>query len=635
MGAMQKFRGWCRGRSSIVGMVVSLALAIACMAVSGLVLRDAGNVTVFDATTETSRGAKVALRVYKPAAASQEAKAPAIVFAHGLSTNKESYAQYGMELAKRGFVAVTPDLINHGSSDVLSQAEFIGPYELNDAYGAYAAVRWVKSLPYVQSDRIGVAGHSVGGQAANNAVRLDNEEATQSIQAVYLVSSEPMYMDENKTWANIYGNRDVGVYYTTYDHVYFSTVNADGTPVPAADWLTSDSAKSLFSFGDDPAGFKGDAVVPGQWYERKIDGRTAVREVTQADDIHPYAQGGADPVAAVCDFFQASFGSPRYILGARQTMGWYQLFNVTGLLCVLAFAVYLVGSLTHLRLFASLKAGANAELAPAPADRPGKAWFWGLTVLNCAFAFVSISVIFKLGLGYFNTPVLAQQPSNIYAFWALANGLFMFATSFLSYALYARRHGATMRGWGLRIPWRDFGKSLLVVAIALLGVLALVELANRVFLTDLRYYLWGLRDVPAQVLPTFLAYLPFFLVFGMSVSVALNSAYHCRIAREKEWVNDLFFAVMNVIPALVITLVGYWIFAQTKVAPTIFGSNYTFTYTINAIPVFPVIVVFIRRVFKRCNNPYIPGLLAGVLMCWLQTACSVTIHALMYFGPLP
>ncbi|NMM94235.1 alpha/beta hydrolase [Bifidobacterium oedipodis] len=634
MSATHRLREYTRGKTSIIGMIAALIAAIICMSLSGLVLRDAGNITVFDDATSTSAGAKVALRVYKPAGASDEAKAPAIVFAHGLSTNKESYAQYGMELAKRGFVVVTPDLINHGSSDVRPQSEFLGPYTDNEAYGMYAAVRYVKDLPYVQSDQIGVAGHSVGGQAANNAVRLDNEEATQSIQAVYLVSSEPVYKDQDQEWANVYGNRDVGVYYTTYDHVYFTTVNADGTPVKAADWLTSDSAKSLFSFGDDPADFAGDQVVPGQWYEREIDGRTAVREVTQANEIHPQAQDGDGAVAAVCDFFQASFEAPRYRLGANQTVRWYQLFNVLGLFAVLAFAINLIGSLTHLKLFASLRAGENASLAPPPADRPGKIWFWGLTIANCAFAFVSISLIFKFGLGYFNTQVLAQQPSNIYAFWALANGLFMFLTSFVSYRLYARKHGATMRSWGLRIPWRDFGKSLLVVVIALLGILAMVELANRVFRTDFRYYLWGLRDVPMQVWPTFLAYLPFFLVFGLSVSIALNSAYHCRIAHEKEWVNDLFFAVMNMVPALLITVIGYWIFAQTKVAPTIFGSNYTFTYTINAIPVFPVIVVFIRRAFKRCNNPYIPGLLAGALMCWFQTACSVTIHAFMYFGML-
>ena len=61
--------------------------------------------------------------------------------------------------------------------------------------------------------------------------------------------------------------------------------------------------------------------------------------------------------------------------------------------------------------------------------------------------------------------------------------------------------------------------------------------------------------------------------------------------------------------------------------------TYTFTYTINAIPVFPVAVILIRRLFKKCNNPYIPGIIAGILLCWLQVSCSFTLHADMYYGP--
>ena len=70
------------------------------------------------------------------------------------------------------------------------------------------------------------------------------------------------------------------------------------------------------------------------------------------------------------------------------------------------------------------------------------------------------------------------------------------------------------------------------------------------------------------------------------------------------------------------------------VKPLIFGSTYTYTYTLNAIPVFPVAVILIRRLFKKCNNPYIPGIMAGILLCWLQVSCSFTIHARVFYGPM-
>ena len=56
--------------------------------------------------------------MYKPDSATAEEKAPAIVFAHGLSTTKECYTQYAIELSRRGYVVVTPDMLNHGGSDI-------------------------------------------------------------------------------------------------------------------------------------------------------------------------------------------------------------------------------------------------------------------------------------------------------------------------------------------------------------------------------------------------------------------------------------------------------------------------------------------------------------------------------------
>lgn len=210
----------------------------------------------------------------------------------------------------------------------------------------------------------------------------------------------------------------------------------------------------------------------------------------------------------------------------------------------------------------------------------------------------------------------------------------MLITSFVSYALYGRKNGASPEDWGLKISPAQLLKSILAALAACAAVFLIVAAANRIFDVDYHYYFWGLKNIPVKNLGVFFAYLPAYLIFGITVSIALNSAYHCKIGKEPEWVNDLFFAVMNMLPALVITFVGYYLYAKSGVKPFVFGSTYTYTYTINAIPVFPVAVILIRRLFKRCNNPYIPGIIAGILLCWLQVSCSFTLHANMYYGPM-
>lgn len=615
-------------------LAASLVLTLVFTLLSALLLRSWGKVSITDVKLQTVTGTEVAARVYKPDSATAQNPAPAVIFTHGLTVNKESYAQYGMELSRRGYVVVMPDMINHGDSEIAGPEIFFAPYSVSEAYGTYAVLRYVKTLDYVDQSQIGVAGHSAGGQASNNMIRLDNEEETQSISAIYLVSSDPIYKDAEGNWANIYGTRDVGVYYTLYDHVYYRGTNAEGQTLGVQEYLSSQEAKSLFAFGQDPSAFEGDKVIPGHVYTAEIDGQTVTRRVNQAAQIHPKPQGDPNGMVALVDFFQDVFEAPNYILGQDNHFALLTVFNLLGMLGVLMSLVFGLGCLTKLKFFRDLAPGDNAVLRPAPTTRKGKIGFWVLTVANCAFAFGSISLIFALGFGYCCFTFLPQQPSNIYAFWALLNGLFMLLTSFGSYWLYGRKEGASMEQWGLKISWKNLLKSILAAVAACCLVFVITQVANSLFKVDYHYYFWGFKNIPWENLVTFLCYLPFYLVFGMAVSIALNSAYHCKIAGEPEWVNDLFFAVMNMIPSLVITFVGYVLYAKSGVKPLIFGSTYTYTYTINAIPVFPVAVILIRRLFKKCNNPYIPGIIAAILLCWLQVSCNFTINANMYYGPM-
>lgn len=612
-------------------LVFSLLFTLAFTALSSAILHNWGKIGISTVELKTQGGSKVVIRIFKPDSATAQTPAPTVIFTHGLTVNKESYAQYGLELARRGFVVIMPDMLNHGDSEITGAEVYLSPANVNDAYGAYAAVRYAKTLDYVDQSQIGVSGHSAGGQAANNCIKLDNLEESPVISAIYLVSSDPVYTDESGNWTNIYGARDFGIYYTLYDHVYFKGVGADGQTMAAQHWLNSDSAKSLFAFGKNPAYFEGKYVIPGHTYFGKVDGEQVFRRVNAASEIHAKPQGGSNALAAICDFFQDTFEAPNYIVGQNQHYAALTVCNLLGFLGILISCVFCVGSLTRIGFFASLKADKNSVLRPAP-DKKGKIWFWILTILNCVFAFCSISGIFMLGFGYCCSTVFAQQTTNIYALWALLNGLFMLITSFVSYALYGRKNGETMSSWGLKISLINLFKSILVAVIACAVIFIIVAIANHVFAVDYHYYLWGLKNIPLENLGVFFAYLPMYLIFGLAVSIALNSAYHCKLANEPEWINDLFFAVMNTIPALVITVIGYYLYAKSAIKPFIFGSTYTYTYTINAIPVFPVAVILIRRLFKKCNNPYIPGIIAGILLCWLQVSCSFTLHADMFYG---
>ena len=607
-----------------IGLVLALIVTFMSLMGAYLVMTNFFSVKVTTTTTTTSSGDTVSLRVYKPDSATAEEKAPAIVFAHGLSTTKECYTQYAIELSRRGYVVVTPDMLNHGGSDITPfETFFTDPGA--DGYGVYAAVKYMADLDYVDTERIGIAGHSMGGNATNISVELDNMSENPLIDSVFLASSNPTFKDREGNWTNVYGDRSVGVLYSDYDHVYFSSMDENGVPVSAQKFLSSNEAKSFAAFGADPSKFKGEKVLPGHTYTSE----DSIRRIYEAAVIHPYAQGGDKAIAAVVDFFQDTLEAPEYRIGSAQIANIYQIFSILGLFGALAIAVFLVAVLVKTKFFSDLAAKEGKALRQAP-NKTGKIWFWGLTILNCVFAFVSISLIFANGLGYFVIPQLPQQVSNIFALWALANGLFMLVTSFVSYFLHGKKQGETLKDWGVAIGFKKLLKSILLSLIAVAGVLAVVYIASYVFQMDLRVYLWGIRDIPVDHMYLFFTYLPFYLVFGIAVSIAINSAYYAKIGKEPTWVNDIFFAFMNFIPAFVITVVGYYLFMKSGVQPNIFGSTFTFTYMINAIPVFPVAVLFMRRINKYCNNPYIPGIIAGCLMAFFQVVSVFTCHTVMF-----
>lgn len=607
-----------------VGLIAAIVFTLVCLIGAYTVMTDFFSVNVSTTTTTTTSGHTVSIRVYKPDTATAENKAPAVVLAHGLSTTKECYTQYAIELSRRGYVVVTPDMLNHGASEISPfETFFMDPNA--DGYGVYAAVKYMAGLDYVDTDRIGIAGHSMGGNATNMSVELDNMSGNPVIDSVFLLSSNPTFKDREGNWTNIYGDRSAGLFYSDYDHVYFSSMDENGAPVPAQQFMSSPEAKSFVTFGQDPAAFEGDQVLPGHTYGTE----NSIRRIYEAAVIHPYAQGGNKAIAAAVDFFQDTLEAPNYIIGYEQVGDFYQLFSILALFGALAIAVFVVANLTKLKFFAELAAPADKALRPAP-DKKGKIWFWSLTILNCVFAFLSISFIFARGFGYFVFPWLPQQVSNIFALWALANGLFMLLTSFGSYFLYGKKQGATMKDWGVAISFKKLLKSILVALLAFLSALVVVYVAGHVFQMDLRVYLWGIRDMPMDHLYLFFIYLPFFLVFGIAVSIAINSAYYSKIGKEPTWLNDLFFAFMNFIPAFVIYVVGYALFKQSGIQPNVFGSTFTFTYMINALPVFPVAVLLLRRLNKHCNNPYIPGIIVGCLLTFFQVASVFTCHTTMF-----
>ena len=603
-------------------LLIAIITTLFLLGFANLALTSGRKVEVFTTTVESASGHDISVRVYKPKTATKEKPAPAVAFMHGLSTTKEAYTQYAIELSRRGYVVATPDMMNHGDSELADIETFFGDPN-SEGTGLYTATRLLASYDYVDSSNIGVAGHSMGGNAVNSSVFLDNFSPQPLISSAYLLSSDVMLNDFEGNPMNIYGDRSVGLFYSTYDHVYFKGTDEAGAPLGAVDYLDSMEAKTFLSFSDL------ENILPTIEKDKDYTQNGAIRRINQKDVIHPYAQGGNAAISYMVDFFEDTLGAPKEVAASKIVADRYQLLSLASLFSMLAVGYYLLNVLLETKFFNSLKAK-TPNIMPTEDDKKMSLVRFGLLLLNVAFAFVSVTLIFKNGLGYFVLPILPQQVSNIFAIWSLVNGLFMILTMLLSYFFFAKKRGYTLADWNVKIGFKSLFKSIALALVTFAGMISFTYLAGKVFQMDMRMYLWGIRYLPFDKLYLLLIYAPFFIIFGIAVSLTINGTSFVKFKNEPSWLNTLIIAFFNMVPPLLITVIGFAMFKQTGIQPNIFGSDYTFTYMINAIPAYPVAIIYMRILNKHVNNPYVAGIIGGLLFAFFQVASVFTMHTFMF-----
>ena len=224
-----------------IWLCIGLALMLLSGIVVSLIQTGSGSIEMKELKIETDAGYAMSAYLFIPENATAETPAPAIVTSHGYLNNKEMQDANYVELARRGFVVLAIDQPAHGNSDNL-----VGSSNANGVYqGALALSR----MPFVDVERIGITGHSMGGMSCNSAIAQDNTAETQIISAVLLNCADATYTDSDGAYANIYGGRDVGIMAAMYDEFFHAYVDeATGETLYAPYFLDGPNAQSFLNW---------------------------------------------------------------------------------------------------------------------------------------------------------------------------------------------------------------------------------------------------------------------------------------------------------------------------------------------------------------------------------------------------
>jgi len=600
-------------------LALSLVLMVVSSIVASAVQTSGYTVAVKDMSWETASGESISALLYKPNGVSADNQAPAIIVAHGWWNNKEMQDANYVELARRGYVVISIDMYGHGDSDYLTAADLtLG------GTGMYDAVKLAADLPYVDADKIGISGHSNGARAANFSIAIDNAADQQLIAAVFLVDNDPVYRDaaNDNAYFDMYGDRDAGLVADQYDEFFFRSYSAEGVRLTSPrDYITTDNAQSFLNHGVDPAtdGEKRDANTI-------YDDNDGIRVVYTPAQTHPWGTISKQTVSDQLDFWQEAFGAPTQIDSGAQTWQIKELFTTLGLVGFMIFLLAFARALLTTRAFAGLKVDMPVAVANT---RKGLGWFWGAMVVSALFSGVSYVLLSQAtwisGIAFNAVPTIFTQGAVFFiAFWAAINGVAAIAIMTISYFLFGRRNGLRVSELGLLPGWRKFFQGIGLGLVTVVAAFAIVFFFSWLLHTDFRFWVIAVKDFGADKLWIALLYLPFFLVYFLANSVAIN-VFNRFTLRGREWLNTLVLALVNALAPLVLVVVQYVTFFITGEPIPGFGGIFS-------IWLFPVILILAatavlsRKLYRATGNPYIGGFISAAVVTIVSVTNTLTVN---------
>lgn len=626
-------------------------------------LRDAENEgTAISLTGEETEinGRVVSGILFKPKDATADNPLPAVVLTHGYLNNREMQLQNAIELARRGFVVLTVDREGHGNYENSGEQS-----AMMATSGLYDSVKYLYNMDYVDKDKIGISGHSMGGMTTALTLSQDRQ--------LGLVSAGLI-----QAWSSFMGagaDVDVGMLKAQDDEFFFTTNEGEDGTI-SREYLSTRAAKTFIGNTE----LEGDVVsgaiyVNGQAVETTGGQETegAFRVVYEISGVHPQNHCSVEGANAVVNFFYNAFGTPNgyeYISEGNQVWWVKEAFSLIGMIGFFALIFPLVSLLLTTPVFRSLRVakqqvveetvvvtdetgaeqtmvcqklvwdGANIPLQPKPLKGVQKnISYWLAAIGIMLFSGFSIhSICTEYGSKWFpNTQLYPQDTTNWVAMWAVCSALFSLAVilffwlantvvnkirygdNYLEYQENPFAAGKIATGLGGLLK-------TFVLALLVLGILMAVLYTNwAIWTVDFRIWTLAVKVFDMGVLlPTIVRYGVFFGIFFI-VSALFNETY--RASNIPEWASTLINVFFNFFGVLLVIAIQYGEFTSTGV---MWQPDMALGYIVlfPMVPILAIATVISRRMTAKTGNMWL-GAFINTLLFTLIT-CSNTASSFAY-----
>ena len=552
----------------LAGLIIVLAGGLVAQSI-----RTADGTTVRDVRFAGTNGTVMSALLYVPKNATPQTPAPGILAVHGYINSRETQDGFAIEFARRGYVVLALDQTGHGYS---SGAAFA------NGFGGPDGLRFLRSLPMVDTAQIGLEGHSMGGWTVLAAAAAMPD--TYSAMVLEGSSTGAPYAKEGSpTWP-----RNLALVFSRYDE--FSKLM----------WGV-DRAQDVASSKKLQAVFGSDAPI----VENRLYGAIALgtaRRLYQPSTTHPGDHLSTAAIGDATEWFAATLkgGTPR----PPSDQIWYWKEAGTGIGLV-GFVMILLGAfdaLVGLPLFASICAPA----IPASEQRD-RGWWRGFalnTGLPAVLFFPTFIAAFVLLPA---SKWLPQAVTTQITVWAVIG-----AAVSLVIGRFMQRPGDTLQS--------DWAKSILLAVATVAAGYAALWFTDRLFHTDFRLWVvavklpsvrqWAIAAI--YVVPLTLAFL-----------VTTRSLARATVGSDTAGMRTIAAILMLTSGFIVMLAVIYGVLFTTGSLITAFDPLST-VIALQFVPVLAAVAIIATFAWQRTGSYRPGGLIAGLLVTLYVVAGTAT-----------
>ena len=577
-----------------------------------------GNVKIELQSLSTDDGQTLVYDLYKPKEASIDNKVPFVIVVPGFQRSKEALSNIAIELSRRGLAIALIDPYAQGmSSSSVSRLA-----ATTQGYGMFALVDYAYegNFSFVDINKIGSTGHSMGGNAAIRGADFFGKEAIRSnskskLDSVfisgYVLTLRDSILKDSRS--------NMGVSYALYDEGAFRN-ELEGWDAANME-IAPESLRVINSVLDENNKVK--KVDLGNYYGDKKNG--TLRVVFNEKLLHPFQPYNKEATANQINYFDKVFGFPNKVDASNQIWQFKELLTLINMIVSLVMLIPLTKMFLTIGFFKKI-------VKPIPQPLPkqshkGKIIFWFIFFISATIACLSFipmvdiaKVLFSAAANREMTWFFPQRMNNSVMLWAAFNGTIGLFIFFLSYMLFGKYHGVKKESWGLNITVVEIGKSFLLGILVFCTYYSILFFNYYLFHVDYRFWFMGVRVFQPEMILVLMMYFPLFFLFFFSNSLRVNGSM--RIKNQSEWKSRLIAGFANSLGLMMIIVIQYVTYARTG---TVFWTTNWLSVNLlfGIVPMMFILPYFNRIFFQMTGRVFVGPVITCLIFIMILSTNTV------------